>query len=160
MQYQNQKFGRHKAVAAASGRVIVAVGDKKGSKVSYRKLYSYRPWWTEYIRFTGHADSIFVSAGQYVNKGDEIMYVGSTGNSTGPHLHFEVRIGGSSYSNKVDPLPYITSDKEPVQSNISNNNNTNNNTNTNIQTNISNNQNNMNNANNDENKQKNTIPIQ
>ena len=81
------------------------------------------------------------------------MYVGSTGNSTGPHLHFEVRIGGSAYSNKVDPLPYITSDKEPVQSNILNNSNTN----------ISNNQNNMNNANNvnnDENKQKNTIPIQ
>ena len=154
MQYQRQKFGRHKAVAAASGRVIVAVGDKKGSKVSYRKLYSYRPWWTEYIRFTGHADSIFVSAGQYVNKGDEIMYVGSTGNSTGPHLHFEVRIGGASYSNKVDPLPYITSDKEPVQSNISNN------INTNIQTSISNNQNISNNVNNDENKQKNTIPIQ
>lgn len=76
------------------------------------------------------------------------MYVGSTGNSTGPHLHFEVRIGGSGYSNKVDPLPYITSDKEPVQQN-----------NTNIQTNI-NNQNNVNNANNEENKSKNTIPIQ
>lgn len=76
------------------------------------------------------------------------MYVGSTGNSTGPHLHFEVRIGGSGYSNKVDPLPYITSDKEPVQQN-----------NTNIQTNI-NNQNNVNNINNEENKPKNTIPIQ
>ena len=52
------------------------------------------------------------------------------------------------YSNRVDPLPYITSDKEPVQQN-----------NTNIQTNI-NNQNNVNNANNEENKSKNTIPIQ
>ena len=83
------------------------------------------------------------------------MYVGSTGNSTGPHLHFEVRIGGSSYSNKVDPLPYITSDKEPVQSNISNNNNTNISNNQN-----NNNVNNTNNTNNDENKQKNTIPIQ
>ena len=153
MQYQRQKFGRHKAVAAASGRVIVAVGDKKGSKASYRKLYSYRPWWTEYIHFTGHADSIFVTVGQYVNKGDEIMYVGSTGNSTGPHLHFEVRIGGSGYSNKVDPLPYITSDKEPVQQNNTNNNNTN------IQTNIKD-QNNVNNTNNEENKPKNTIPIQ
>ena len=83
------------------------------------------------------------------------MYVGSTGNSTGPHLHFEVRIGGSSYSNKVDPLPYITSDKEPVQSNISNNSNTNISNNQN-----NNNVNNTNNTNNDENKQKNTIPIQ
>jgi len=64
------------------------------------------------------------------------------------YIHFEVRIGGSGYSNKVDPLPYITSDKEPVQQN-----------NTNIQTNI-NNQNNVNNANNEENKSKNTIPIQ
>lgn len=81
------------------------------------------------------------------------MYVGSTGNSTGPHLHFEVRIGGSGYSNKVDPLPYITSDKEPIQQNNTNNNNTN------IQTNI-NNQNNVNNINNEENKPKNTIPIQ
>ena len=57
------------------------------------------------------------------------------------------------YSNRVDPLPYITSDKEPVQQNNINNNNTN------IQTNI-NNQNNVNNTNNEENKPKNTIPIQ
>ena len=75
------------------------------------------------------------------------MYVGSTGNSTGPHLHFEVRIGGSGYANRVDPLPYITSDKEPVQQN----NNIQNNTNTN---------NNVNNTNSEENKPKNTIPIQ
>ena len=79
------------------------------------------------------------------------MYVGSTGNSTGPHLHFEVRIGGSGYSNKVDPLPYITSDKEPVQQNNNIQNNTNNNNNGN---------NNVNNTNNEENKPKNTIPIQ
>lgn len=79
------------------------------------------------------------------------MYVGSTGNSTGPHLHFEVRIGGSGYSNKVDPLPYITSDKEPVQQNIINNSNNNQN---------NNNANNTNNTNNEENKTKNTIPIQ
>ena len=79
------------------------------------------------------------------------MYVGSTGNSTGPHLHFEVRIGGSGYSNKVDPLPYITSDKEPVQQNNNIQNNTNNNNNGN---------NNVNNTNSEENKPKNTIPIQ
>lgn len=55
------------------------------------------------------------------------------------------------YSNRVDPLPYITSDKEPVQQNNNIQNNTNNNNNSN---------NNINNTNSEENKPKNTIPIQ
>lgn len=57
------------------------------------------------------------------------------------------------YSNRVDPLPYITSDKEPVQQNNNIQNNTNNNNN-------SNSNNNVNNTNSEENKPKNTIPIQ
>ena len=43
----------------------------------------------------GHCSSLAVQQGQYVNQGDVIAYVGSTGNSTAPHLHFEVRINGS-----------------------------------------------------------------
>jgi murein DD-endopeptidase MepM/ murein hydrolase activator NlpD len=50
-----------------------------------------------------HQSRMAVSAGQTVNAGDVIGYVGSTGYSTGPHLHFEVRIGG----NPVDPAPYL-----------------------------------------------------
>lgn len=56
----------------------------------------------------GHAETVFVNAGDMVKRGQPIMDIGSTGYSTGAHLHFEVRIGGSGYSNKVDPLPYIT----------------------------------------------------
>ncbi|MDR0596069.1 MAG: M23 family metallopeptidase, partial [Clostridiales Family XIII bacterium] len=42
----------------------------------------------------GHNSSLACSVGQTVKRGDVIAYVGSTGDSTGPHCHFEVRVGG------------------------------------------------------------------
>ena len=55
----------------------------------------------------GQPGSIAVSQGQYVTQGQQIMRVGNSGNSTGPHLHFEVRTGNGLYSDRVDPRPYL-----------------------------------------------------
>jgi murein DD-endopeptidase MepM/ murein hydrolase activator NlpD len=51
----------------------------------------------------GHASSLLVSQGQTVNQGDPIILVGSTGNSTGPHLHFEVLV----YGQPQNPRNYL-----------------------------------------------------
>ena len=51
----------------------------------------------------GHMSRIAVAEGQFVHKGEVIGYVGSTGNSTGPHLHYEVRVDGTA----VNPIPYM-----------------------------------------------------
>lgn len=86
-------------VAAESGTVILANYGWNGGYGNYIIISHGNGLTTRYA----HASKLYVSAGQTVSRGQVIAGVGSTGNSTGPHLHFEVRING----NNVDPKPYL-----------------------------------------------------
>jgi murein DD-endopeptidase MepM/ murein hydrolase activator NlpD len=59
------------------------------------------------ITLYGHVNQMFVSVGQSVSAGQQIAEVGNRGQSTGPHLHFEVHTGGL-YGNRVNPVPWLT----------------------------------------------------
>ena len=92
--------------AAASGYVQVA-GWSSGGYGNYVIIYHGKMSdGTSYSTLYGHMRSVATTAGKYVKQGELIGYVGSTGNSTGNHLHLEVWKGGSK-ANAVNPRSYI-----------------------------------------------------
>ena len=102
-------------VAAQDGRVIevsqrVSWGESYGTAVIVLHRDMTRAIYA-------HLSKTLVTRGQTLRAGDRLGKVGSTGNSTGPHLHFEVRTGnnadgsGYKYGDDVDPMPYV-SDQE------------------------------------------------
>ena len=92
--------------AAASGYVQVA-GWSSGGSGNYVIIYHGKMSdGNQYSTLYGHMRSVATSAGKYVQQGEIIGYVGSTGNSTGNHLHLEVWKGGSK-ANAVNPRGYI-----------------------------------------------------
>jgi murein DD-endopeptidase MepM/ murein hydrolase activator NlpD len=93
-------------IATKTGTPIAASRPGTVTKASWGGSYGY-------VVFVDHGDGsqsryahqsqLNVRVGQYVNQGDIVGFVGSTGASTGPHLHFEIRFNGRS----VDPLGYL-----------------------------------------------------
>ncbi|WP_406091713.1 M23 family metallopeptidase [Streptomyces sp. NBC_01013] len=94
---------------AASGSSVVAVGAgtvvEAGWGGAYGNNIVLRMTDGTYTQY-GHLSSIGVSVGQTVAAGGQIGLSGSTGNSTGPHLHFEARTT-PSYGSDMDPVAYL-----------------------------------------------------
>jgi murein DD-endopeptidase MepM/ murein hydrolase activator NlpD len=87
----------HPVLAAASGTVASAGWEGGfGIKVDLDHGNGYHTWYCHLSRLT-------VAAGQRVAKGQHIAFVGSTGESTGPHLHYQVMHDGVA----IDPMPYL-----------------------------------------------------
>ncbi|WP_327243972.1 M23 family metallopeptidase [Streptomyces sp. NBC_01320] len=103
--------GRHSGIDfhAASGSSVVAVGAgtvvEAGWGGAYGNNIVLRMTDGTYTQY-GHLSSIGVSVGQSVGAGQRIGLSGSTGNSTGPHLHFEARTT-PSYGSDMDPVAYL-----------------------------------------------------
>jgi len=102
-------------LAAGSGKVVwVGYGvyrggfdltDPYGLAVTIRHDFGYHGQ-TLYTIY-GHLDEIDVADGQYVNTGDQLGLVGETGRVTGPHLHFEVRVGKNDFFSTRNPELWI-----------------------------------------------------
>ena len=93
-------------IAAPSGVNIVAANDGTVALATYDSGYGNYILINHgggYSTLYAHSSQLLVSAGQAVTRGQTIAKVGSTGMSTGAHLHFEVRINGST----TDPVPYL-----------------------------------------------------
>ena len=94
-------------IQAAAGGIVLRAGSATGygNVVMITHLIDGKVWTTVY----GHLDSVAVKAGQTVMPGTVIGKLGSTGWSTGPHLHFEIHQGewAVGQPNAVDPAPYI-----------------------------------------------------
>lgn len=92
--------------ATAVGTTVVASCGGRVSRAGWGSGYGY----VVYIQHPdgketryGHLSKVLVSSGQKVSQGQKIALSGNTGVSTGPHVHFEIRIGGSA----VNPLNYL-----------------------------------------------------
>ena len=99
-------------IASPMGSPIMAMGDGvvtyAGPKTGYGNMVEVNHGQGYATRYA-HASAVTVKVGDVVSRGDVVAKVGTTGRSTGPHLHFEVLRGRG----QVDPVGYLNRDKAP-----------------------------------------------
>ena len=115
--YKTKKFHYGMDFSAPIGTPIYATGDgtvekikKSRSKKDYGNYILINHGY-DYQSFYAHLDKVIVSKGKKVKRGDLIGYVGNTGKSTAPHLHYEVRYK----KKKINPVNFYHSDLTPEE---------------------------------------------
>jgi murein DD-endopeptidase MepM/ murein hydrolase activator NlpD len=91
----------HTPEYAAADGVVLRAGAASGFGLAVYILHENGD-----VTVYGHMDVILVKPGQYVQAGETIALLGMRGESTGPHLHFEVHKGGEN-GTRIDPLPWL-----------------------------------------------------
>ena len=94
-------------IAAAPGTAVVATAPGKVSVAGWSGGYGYAVHVKHKYGFEtiyAHCQTVAVSVGDDVRKGQTVGYVGQTGNATGPHCHYEIRLGGVA----INPYPYMS----------------------------------------------------
>jgi murein DD-endopeptidase MepM/ murein hydrolase activator NlpD len=86
-------------ILAASDGVVIDAGPTAGYGIWVKLRHSDGT-----VTLYGHLSAVLVNIGERVYAGDQIAKMGNTGNSTGPHLHFEVLLGGTD---RVDPVGWL-----------------------------------------------------
>ena len=94
--YSGGAYGR--AIYASASGTVISAGWSGGYGYCVRIRHS-----NGYVTLYAHCSSLLVSAGDSVTQGQQIARIGSTGNSTGPHVHFEIIVNGT----KVNPARFI-----------------------------------------------------
>ncbi len=115
-------------IRAPLGATFIAANDGIVTKASYNGAYGNMVIIDHgggVSTLYAHGSEILVQVGQTVKRGEPVLKVGSTGYSTGPHAHFEVRLNGVV----TNPMPYITNGLVPETQNKDNNTENNNTTN-------------------------------
>jgi murein DD-endopeptidase MepM/ murein hydrolase activator NlpD len=91
----------HTPEYAAADGVVLRAGSASGFGLAVYILHESGD-----VTVYGHMDEILVEPGQYVDAGDTIALLGNRGQSTGPHLHFEVHQGGED-GERIDPVAWL-----------------------------------------------------
>ena len=114
--WNSKHGGKHQKIYAAADGVVYSTKDKDRTGKSWGNFVKIKHSKKTYTLYAHLLDGLKVKKGQKVKQGQLLGYMGSTGKSTAPHLHYEYYRGGASTKYRVNPENYTYVYKDQVVS--------------------------------------------